>query len=348
MDKNTKFAAVNTKIASLSGKLLKSEDYIKMIQLHSPSEIAVYLKSNTSYAEFFGERDPAAMHRDEIERLLKEGLINYMEKLIHYFNGEYRNFFKCFFIRYEIYDLKRIARLIYIEKNFEDLRKNLVYAGRYRYIDMDMALKAKSIHELIAALEGTVYYPFIKNLNDENESENLYRFEMSLDRAYFVILEENVKKLPKEDQGVFYNLMGIIIDMLNLQWVYRGKKFYNLSPEEIFNYTINKGSKFNYRRIKEFCYARDIDEFKRYASQTPYAFMFKGDAEGDIFMERRMHRYAYFKLKSAKQRVKLDLSMVIAYLELIEYEIKDIISIIENVRYNMGYEEARKYLIKAV
>ncbi|TDT51867.1 V/A-type H+-transporting ATPase subunit C [Fonticella tunisiensis] len=348
MAKGSMYRVVNTKIASMSSRLLRDEDYKKMIALKSPSVIALYLKENTAYGDFFKDQDPNLMHRNEIERLLKEGLINLMDKLIHYFNGDYRNFFKCFYLKYEIYDLKRIARLVHIDKNFEHLRENLVFAGKYRYIDMDMLLKAQSIEEIIESLEGTVYHPFLKNLVNGSTTETLYRFEMALDKAYFSILEENVKKISEEDQRAFYDLYGSYIDMLNIQWIYRGKKYYKLTPEEIFNYSINRGNRFNYKKIKTFCYAKDTNELSKMIENTPYGFMLKGDSLQDIFMERRMNRFMYFRLKSAKKRFKMDISILLSFMELIEFEIRDIISIVENVRYGMEYEEAKKYLIKAI
>lgn len=348
MGSNTRYSAINTKISTLYGKLLKVEDYKKIISLKTPSEIAAYLKNNTAYGEFFRDRDPAAMHRTEIEQILKQGLINYMDKVIHYFSGEYRNFIKCFYMKYEITDLKRAARLIQIDKDFKALKDNLIFAGKYKYIDMDKVIMSKSISELISALKDTIYYPFLKNLEDENSDESLYRFEMSIDKAYFYILEDSTKYLLKEDREAFYNLIGSSIDMLNLRWIYRGKKYYKITPEELFNYTVNKGNKFNYRKIKEFCYLSSINEFIDMAKETPYGFMFKGCPEDDIFIERRMNRYLYFKMKKAKKRYNLNLSVLLAYLELIEFEIRDIISMIENVRYEMDYEDTRKYLIKAI
>jgi V/A-type H+-transporting ATPase subunit C len=348
MDSNTRYLAINTKISTMYGKLLKEEDYKKIISFKNPTEIAVYLKNSTAYGEFFKDMDPTQMHRTEIEQILKQGLINYMDKVIHYFSGEYRNFIKSFYTKYEITDIKRVARLIYIDKDFGDLKGNLIFAGKYKYIDMDRVIMSKSISEIVSALKNTIYYPFLKNLIDGNSEESLYRFEMSIDKAYFYILEDSVKHLLKEDRTVFYSLVGSSIDMLNLRWIYRGKKYYKVTPEELFNYTVNKGCRYNYRKIKEFCYCKSISEFLNMVKDTPYAFMFKGCPEDDTFVERRMNRYLYFKMKSAKRRSNLDLSMLLAYLDLIEFEIRDIISMIENVRYGMDYEETRKYLIKAI
>lgn len=344
----TRYLAINTKISALYGKLLKEEDYKKIISLKNPSEIAAYLKNNTAYGEFFRDKDPAAMHRTEIEQILKSGLINYMDKVIHYFSGEYRNFIKCFYMKYEITDLKRAARLIHIDKDFKALKDNLIFAGKYKYIDMDKVIKARSISELIEALRDTIYYPFIKNLKDEETGKSLYRFEMSIDKAYFYILENSTKYLSREDRDVFYSIVGSVIDMLNLRWIYRGKKYYKITPEELFNYTVTRGYRFNYRKIKEFCYCSSINEFLEMVKETPYGFMFKGCPSDDIFIERRTNRYIYFKMKRTKQRYNPDLSVLLAYLELIEFEIRDIISMIENVRYDTDYVEAAKYLIKAI
>ncbi|MDF2673531.1 MAG: V-type ATPase subunit, partial [Clostridiales bacterium] len=195
MGSNTRYSAINTKISTMYGKLLKEEDYRKIISLKNPTEIAVYLKNNTAYGEFFKDKDPTKMHRTEIEQILKQGLITYMDKVIHYFNGEYRNFIKCFYIKYEITDIKKVARMIHIDKDFADLRDNLLFAGKYRYIDMDKVITSKSISELIGALKDTIYYPFLKNLWDEDAKESLYKFEMSIDKAYFYILEDSVEHL---------------------------------------------------------------------------------------------------------------------------------------------------------
>ena len=347
MDKISRFTAVNTKIAAMVGKLLTDEDYKNMFKLNSPSEISAYLKKSTAYSEFF-IGSPAEMHRDEIERHLKEGFINYLDKLIHYFTGDYRNFFKCYYLKYEIYDLKKAARLIQIENSTDNIKDNLRFAGKYRYIDIDKISKCENMEELIKSLSGTVYAPYLKNLINGDINETLFRFEMALDTAFFNILEQNIGKISKNDIDAYYNLEGRYIDMLNLQWIYRGKKYFNLAPEEIFNYTINKGYIFNYRKIKNLCYASNIDEFVKKVKETPYGFMFKGDSTQDIFMERRINRYMYFKQKSALKNFQPDISMVLAYMNLREFEIRDIVSIIENVRYKMSFDDAKKYLIRQI
>jgi len=348
MDKNATYAAVSAKIHAMMGEFLTEEDYKNILNLRTPSEIATYLKERTSYKKAFEGINTYELHRGQIEIVLKKHLIGYIDKLIHYFHGDIRNFIKCLYIKYEIFDLKNIARTIHVEKNYDEVKESLVFVGKYRFIDVEKIIKAKKVSELIEALDGTIYYPYVKNLIDGNERENLFRFEMSLDRSYFNILNDSAKKLSKEDKNAFNEIYGSLADLLNLKWIYRSKKFFNLTPEEIFNYTIDFGNKFNYEKIKGFCYTKDMDEFLSKARNTPYSFLFKGDPKQDIYMERRINRFMFYKIKKILYTRNLNLSLVLAFLELKEFEIFDIISMLECVRYALSFDEAKTYLIRNI
>ncbi|WDC83452.1 hypothetical protein PL321_12040 [Caloramator sp. mosi_1] len=68
----------------------------------------------------------------------------------------------------------------------------------------------------------------------------------------------------------------------------------------------------------------------------------------DIYMERRMNRYTYYKLIGILRKNKRDISNILALMQLIEYEIRDIVSITEMVRYEIDYNQSNNFLIKAV
>lgn len=343
MVSNVNYEVINSKCHSILGRRLSIEDYKKLLAMKTVKEIAQYIKSNTDYGRYFTIEDINSIHRDYIERELNRVLIYYIDKFDNYFSGEYRDFFMTFYLRYEIYDLKKVARMIYVDGAIDTKSKNLIFVDYYKNIDVSKVTKVKSMSELIETLSGTVYYPYLKNILEFDRSEILFRFEMALDKAYFVLLLKKIKKLSDKDKKAFLDIFAPYIDMMNIQWIYRGKKFYNLSPEELFNYCIEGYGYLNYVKLKELCYSKSLDEFEGKVRETDYSFLIKDGEDKDIYMERRMNRRMYYKLKLIKSKNMRDISLVLSLIELIELEIRDIVSITEIVRYSMGIEEAKNF-----
>jgi V/A-type H+-transporting ATPase subunit C len=95
------------------------------------------------------------------------------------------------------------------------------------------------------------------------------------------------------------------------------------------------------------CYTKSLEELFAITSNTVYGFLFKGkEISTDIFMERRINRFLYYRLKDLSRKSPLSIIQTIEYVWLLEFEVRDVISIIESIRYDLPPEEARKYLVK--
>lgn len=346
MDNITRFAALDAKSRALMGKLLDDEDYKNLLSKKSVPEIAAYLKQYTRYGSILQDFNENEIHRGKLETLLKKNHMNSIEKLVHYFQDNYREFYETIIIRYEIEDLKVIARAIKTKRDLLSLKDTLIYIGRYSNIKIDELLASKSINDFINNLRNTIYYKYISTLDENKKGFNFFILEMTLDLAYFDIYSKKIKLLNSRDYSKIKYLQGFNIDLLNIQWIYRGLKFYNLPPEELFNYTILNGLVFSRSDIKNFCYSKSIDAFQEEILKTKYGFLFDRENTKDIFMERRILRYQYFNLKSMKRKAKMDISLPIVYILFSEIEVRDIISIIEIIRYGIIEEEAKKFLIR--
>ncbi len=347
MDSVRKHAAINAKLKAMSSRFLSKEDYLNLLNETSIKGCAQYLKNNTDYSEVLFDENVSGIRRGTLEGRIKESIVRSIDKIMYYYNGDNKEFIKTFYAKYEIEDLKDLARDVYNVESIRDYESH-VFIGKYSKADPDKVMSSKSVKDIIIALEGTVFDKYTKPLIDNNRKENLFRFEMTLDLAYYSILQEKQSKLSQKDQKAVKHIYGIIGDVLNMQWLYRGKKFYNIEPMLLLSYTINLYHTLSFKRIKSLCYANSVSDFIKEAKETDYDFLFKDDESTDIFMDRRIYRYLYYKLQSIDSKTNMNIVNTVIFILLLEFETKDIISIIEIVRYGMAVDEGKKYLIKNI
>jgi len=346
MDKVITYAAVNTKIRALEKDFLKREDYLNMIQKKSVADVARYLKDNTSYNKMLRGINIDNISRRDLEDILKSNMIKNMDKLIYYFRDDYKEFIRSLYMKYEIEDLKILSRSIFNGKDLETIEKPLSFLGKYSRVDPKILFKSKTNRDLIYSLKGSKFYEFLIPLVN-GKRENRFRFEMALDMGYFNIIQSRKLRISQEDRKILKKWEGLLADLYNIQWVYRGKKFYRLSPEELLNYTINFGDKLTFRERKAMCYTKNLEELYKLITNTIYGFLFKKEEiSRDIYMERRINRFMYYKLKALDRQFPLSIIQTIDFVWSFEFEIRDIISILEAKRYDIPTEEARKFLVK--
>ena len=343
-----RFAALNTKIRALKGSLLKDSDFINLMSKDSIEGVALYLKNDTNYREVLEGTNVEDIRRGELEPLLKKYIVVQFEKLIHYFTDDYNRLFKTIFARFEIEDLKIYLRAISRGEDITKIVDFIDYPSKYGTLDYEVLSSSRNVEEFIENLKGTKYYDVLKPYLNEENRKLLFYMEMNLDRLYFRMLKEDAGRLEGDDKKLFEEILGKNIDLLNIEWIYRGIKYYNLLPEELINYTLLGGHEFKYKDVKELCYLRDVEKFKEAILNSKYAFLFDTKGDVDLFMERRIERYMYFEFLKYLKMGKMDITVSAAYIHLLEYEVRDLISTIEAVRYKLGFDEASKYLIRRV
>lgn len=341
-----RYAAVNTKIRAIEGRFLSDEDYKALLSMSSVQDIIRYLKG-TSYKEAFAGADESSIHRGQLEFILKRYAIDILIRLNNYFQDRYCRFLQVLFMRYEAEDLKVLIRALNTGRSYVNSPESFIYIGRYGELKLDKLAASRSFADLTANLKGTPYYEFLAPLALKGAHGDQFQIEMALDMAYISTYKKRLKLLSPAEQRKVAEIQGMRSDLFNLQWIYRGKKFYNLSPELLLNYTIDFEGRLKYGLLKELCYTKDIKALEDRMKDSEYGFLFQHDTTKDLFMERRIHRYLYYKLLKYKRMNTMDIVQTVAFFDLLETEIRDIITIVENVRYQYEEPDQRKrFLIR--
>lgn len=321
-------AATNAKTMAMMGKLLKDADFIKLLKMNNIRELVDYLKKNTHYETAFNNDE---LDYENMEHIMKHHMFTYFEKFFHFYIDEYRNFFKALMLRYEVENIKLFLRAILREEDSILVKNRLISSDIYSSVDYDKISKSSDIKEFIESLKDTIYYDVLINYVDENPSKILFYMEMMLDRLYFNQLYESILKLKKEDTLITLDLYGINVDLLNVQWIYRGRKYFDISSEELFNFTLNNGKRYNFKKLKEFCYL-DLDKFKDFILTEEYKALFTSE---EFLMERDMERFIYYKLDEYIKKEKMSIIVPIVFIFKVEYEMRDLFTIIEGLRYEL-------------
>lgn len=327
--------------------LLQHKDYEGLLTKKSVAEIVEFLKKETAYAEVLREVQADQIHRGRLENIFKQSLINDYTKLMHYFTGSYKKFIQFLLVRYEIDDLKILLRGVEGEKDPDKMRASFIYLGQYSKVNFEELAKSHSIRELIDSLKNTIYYEILQSSYGQyEEKRSLFPLEMSLDLAYFRMMKKVITTLPREDQRILEDIIGTQVDLMNMQWIYRAKLMYEFQPEEILNYTINIRRRISLQQLKDMCNAENLQEFQSMTAKTPYTGLFSMEKLESGLVERGFLQFVYKNLISKVHSGDLNIGIVTSYLYLKEYEVRDLITLIENIRYQNPPDIARQYLIR--
>ena len=340
------FAAINTKLRVMRSRFLKDEDYIALMKKESTTEQVNYLINHSAYGQVLEELED---YEDiqAVQLKLEEFFLQQFEKIIKYFSDKYEGYLKSFVLRHEIEDLKIHLRALGRGESFDKYNNNNETIRKFYSFPYEKIKDSKTLNEMLEKLKGTRYYDVLSPYKNEDYTRLMFYMEMNLDRLYFDTIYKRAQDIHKSDRKVFEDSFGENIDALNIDWIYRGLKFYKLSPEELINYTLPYGKYFKFKKLKELCYV-DEEEFIRIISNSKYKELVSEEKDMDLFMGIRVQRHMYQYFMSKFSQGMLDISVPNAYLHLLEYEIKDIISILEAVKYGLPYYEAKDYLVRDI
>ena len=344
---DSKYACISVKTLAMKAQKISVQDYRELIKANNLKDVFQFLREHTYYGEFLKKLDQENLHRSEFEVRLNDLKVQETEKLMHYLYGTDRAFFKMLLVRLEVESLRVLIRGIARNGDLESLRGLTVYSRKYTKVPFDRLFRVKDWEEFKKLLIDTDYYRVLEIYKDVSLEQDLVMVEKSLDRYYYDLLKNRLLKLDQKANKDLIEAQQRNFDLLNLVWIYRGKKFYNLSREELIAYSLRGGFEITDKRLSNLVNAKNVEEMKEQLLNSDYAFLFNHTKTIDLYMERRRERYLYYLYLRLFKEGSASLGRAVAYIHLLDFEIADITSIIESKRYKMDAEETKKYLIRS-
>lgn len=339
------YSGLTTKIRAMQSRLLNDQNFREIVELPNVPAAVSYLRQQPAYTSLFESEDENNLHRGQIERMLRLTIFRDFSKLYRFSNPSQREFLTLYFKRYEISILKTCLNTVF---DHRDVTLNLSefeeFFRCHSQLDISLLTASRNIGELINNLRETEYYAPLERLSSI-EHPTLFDYEMTLDLYYFAQIWNDRNKISKKSElDVLTRAWGSKFDMLNLQWIYRSKRYYHMTSADIYALLIPVHYRLGKDTIKALVEAESMGAFSQVLEQTYYAKHY------DTFtVETLESMYAAIMkhvLSSASRQNPYSVATLYSYLYHKEHEVNRLIIALECVRYGIAPEEAMKHVAK--
>lgn len=339
------YCAISAKLKAMHKGCLKNADLEEMLKKKSVRDIYSYLRDNTVYHDELERLDSNDVHRGQIEAMLKSEIFSEFERVYNFMDLSQKRIMKYWFRRYEIEFLKDSIRYIFngeTSRSYEYSDEFMNFFVQHSKINTELAQKAQNFEEFIEACKDSMYYNLLARSSSINA--DCFSICMMLDSFYYQSLwKAKDKYLSRDEAQSFGELIGSRIDMLNIIWIYRGKKYFKFEPDMIYTYLIPVGrlTRDNIRMLVE---AQSVDEMINAAAQTKYAALFDQVVDGGYYVEEQYRRLLKKFATDISVKHPLSMAAVLAYFYQREAEINVITTIIEGVRYSIDSKLIKQHI----
>lgn len=341
------YSGITTKVKSMESRFITDDGYREMAALESVADAVDYLKRIPSYAAIFEGIDERELHRGMIEQRLTLSLYHDFAKLYRFSNLSQRRFLDLYFMHYEIAILKKCLRFILDSQKFDlDLSVFRDFFEQHSKLDFIKLTSCQSLSELSAQLEGSPYEQLLSRLSGTAEP-TLFDYEMHLDLMYFkAVWRIKGKQLSGNEKKVLAQCFGSKLDMLNIQWIYRSKKYYHLSSTDIYSLLIPIQYRLKKEEIRKMAESGTLDEFFAALQSTFYGSLELSDLNEKPDLEGLYEKVLNRIHRITSQREPYSMATLNSYLYFKELEIHKLITVIESIRYGIPPDTICSYVIK--
>jgi vacuolar-type H+-ATPase subunit C/Vma6 len=155
-----------------------------------------------------------------------------------------------------------------------------------------------------------------------------------------------INRLPKADRLQALHTVGSLLDVDNLMWAIRYRVYYNLSEEEVINYTLPVGYQVRDADIRAIAAGADIAQVvsKIYPHMPGIASLLLEPRLGMPEVEIQLQRHVMEQCRKAFIGYPFHIGIPLGYLVLKKMEIQVLTVLIEAKASRMPVDDFRPYL----
>ena len=337
------YSAISTKIRAMQSRLITTEQLYEILQLPGVPQVVAYLKQTPGYSRYWSGLDETGLHRAEVERLLRQTVFLDFVRLYKFADHEQKTFLDLYAKKYDIQILKGFLTAIFNHGSSSQMDISLYrdFFSKHSRLDLERLSQCETEPALLEALKGTEYYAPLKAV--QGLDPLIFDDGMALDVYYFTQIWNVRKKLfTGDDLEELTITYGEKFDMLNLQFIYRARMLYHMSPAQIYSILIPVRYRLTPEEIRELIEASSEEEAKKSFERTWYGKKFlKQDA---VTLEEFYNVNLMGLLDREARKHPCSVAILFRYLYSKEQEVRRLTLALEAVRYGLSPDEAIRYI----
>lgn len=332
MINSLKYPSLVAKLKGMKAKNLTKTDIEDLLKQNNLVSVNNILKQKNYHLSGLEDN----FDRIKIENELNKILIDDIEKIYKYLSSKDKEKLRIYVSEYEIDILIRILKKIKLSKIEDSEIQNIELWTERIFKELKGITRINTINEFLQYADKTDFKELLEeNLKDKNINDvDLFMLEMKLDILYFENVFKNIKDASSS------KLIKDKIELTNIIWIYRMKKFYNMETDEISSNIVKTDKQSTL--IQEIIKQNDCENIIEILKKSKYKNIFKEDEK---YFENYAKRYMYRKYKKIFEQGKYNFSTIIAYLNLDEILIENIINIVGGIEYEIDKKLIQEKII---
>ena len=331
------YSGIATKVRAMERWQIKDGQFAEMGTLESVPQVLEYLRRFPPYEAIFRDVGEQDLHRGSIEQQLNLSQYRDFAKLYKFANLKQRHFLDLYFMHYEITIVKTCLRnAVGHREQRQDLSMFRDFFERHSSLDLIMLSQSASLEEFIDNLKGSRYFGPLSMMLQEGRI-SLPACESALDMLYFrTMWNAKDKNLSKEEQKILSQCFGTRMDMLNLQWLCRSKKYYKLPPGEIYAMLIPIQLHLTKDEIHKMAETDSLEALYGLIKNSWYGRRNLSSLGDEPDLDRLAYEMIDRIYQMTSRQDPYSIAILNSYLYFKEREIGRIINTIEKIRYGLG------------
>ncbi len=351
------YAAISSRVRAMYSDLLTPQDMTRLSDSPDFSALISGLKS-TAYGKYLSGLKDNEMTPRRVILQIRNRLSDSYSSVVQQAPEHTRPLVRQLFRYFEVGNLKAVLRSIQSVSTWNSdvsawdrVREVLFPFGSFSTIPAQAMVESGSITTAVDLLRGSTYEATMSfAMKRYSTEQNLFPLEVALDLSYWRLLWAETKKLSGKDREMGSRIIGSMLDLNNLMWVIRYKVYHNLSEEELINYTLPFGYHVRDEDVRAIAAGADIASIisRIYPNISNVSELLEHPESGLPKLEHLLKQHVMHQCIAAFIGDPFHIGIPLAYLMLSDFEIQDLVVLIEAKSSKLKDEDFRPLLLKTV